>query len=537
MVGAFPRGRTAWWDLALWAVLVAVVAAESWPHFGQLAAGVGWSGLVVLVGRWRPGSALLLGTAANLVQLAELSGSRAWPVLVSAAAGLLAGRRMGDTLAAAAIFSGVGGAGLLVAAARGDVWRWLDVAVPLLFFGVLPWLAGRYARLRALLAAAGWERAERLERERRLVAREARLRERTRIARDMHDSLGHELSLIAMRAGALELDRDLGERYRTAIGELRATSVEATERLREILGVLRDEAEAEAVPVAPAGERVEELVARWRPAGTDVELVATGTPGAVPPLVDRTAYRVVQEALTNAARHAPGAPVAVRLHHGATTLTVTVTNGSPATGAPPPPEATSPTVSGGGHGLLGLRERVRLVGGSLRAGGRSGGYEVVAELPYAAASAGVEDGGRDGGEDGVGATPEAGSPSARHLSRVRRAARRGMVGAVAVPVVIGTAVFLVLLVLRWYEVTHSVLDPAAYDAFAVGAQRGVLAGELPPRQVDGRPRVPEPPVPAGARCEYYRTTRDLFAGPIDVFRLCFAEGRLVDKTVVPGTAR
>jgi signal transduction histidine kinase len=489
-------------DAALGLVLVAAVVAEAWPRWGQVVAGVVWAGLVVGTGRRWPGWALLIGVAANFVQLWELTESQVWPVLVSAVAGSLAGRRMADTRPAAAIFSGVGLAGLLVSVVLGDVWLWFDAVGPLLFFGVLPWLAGRYLRLRALLATAGWQRAEQLERERLLVAREARLRERTRIARDMHDSLGHDLTLIAMRAGALELDRGLAERHRETIGELRAASVDATERLGEIIGVLRDETDA--APVAPVGETVADLVTRSRAAGVDVELATSGVAGAVP----STAYRVVQEALTNAAKHAPGAPVTVRLAHGEAALTVTVTNGRPRSGPPP-------ADGGGGRGLAGLRERVRLAGGELRAGDRDDGYEVVAELPH---------GGGVPAED-----------SARQLSELRRATRRGMATAVAVPVSIGSVVLTMLLGLRWYEVSHTWLDPAAYDAARTGQQRADLV--LPPRQVNGRPEVPEPPVPAGARCEYYRVTRDFLGGPIDVYRLCFADGRLAGKTVVPGTVR
>jgi signal transduction histidine kinase len=519
MLGFF-QGRVEMRDVLLWAMVVAAVVAEAWQQWDQVAAGAVWSGLVVFAGRRWPGWALLIGTMANLVQLADLSGSQGWPVLVSAVAGLLAGRRMADTLAAATIFSAVGVAGLLIAAATGDVWMWFNVVLPLLFFGVLPWLVGRYVRLRAMLAVAGWQRAEQLERERRLVAGEARLRERTRIARDMHDSLGHELSLIAMRAGALELDRGLDERYRTAMGELRVASVDATERLRDIVGVLREETDP--APVEPVGESIAGLIARSRVSGMDVDLSSAGVAEPHASMVDRTAYRVVQESLTNAVKHAPEAPVTVRLEYGETALTVTVTNG-------PPPAVASPASVSGGRGLLGLRERVRLVGGALRAGDRADGYEVVAELPYEGKPA---RGDTDEEVDGDG-----GSESARRLADVRGATRRGLATAVAVPVSIGVVVLVVLLGMRWYEVTHSLLDPAVYDALRLGQQRAGVAGELPPQQVYGRPDVPAPPAPAGARCEYYRMTRDMFRGPIDVYRLCFTDGRLVDKTVIPGTAR
>ena len=485
-------------ELALWAALAGVAAAEAWPHVGLVAAGVAWSGLVVLTARRRPGWALAIGASATVLALADLPGTDAWPVLVSAAAGALAGRRMADTVTAAAVFAGTAVAGLVVAVVIGDAWAWFPVGFLLLVFGVLPWLAGRYLRLRARLAAAGWQRAEQLERERQLVEREARLRERTRIARDMHDSLGHELSLIAMQAGALELDGDLAERHRTAIAHLRSASVDATDRLQDIVSVLRDPDEG-----APVDESIDGLVARSRSSGVDIRLVRSGTADDVPAPVERTAYHVVQEAVTNAVRHAPGAAVAVELRFDGTHVSATVRNGAG--------QGTAAT-TGGGYGLVGLRERVRLVGGSLRAGAHGDGYEVVAVLPYR-----VEV-----------------SDSARQLSEATRATRRGLAAAVAVPVAIGTVVVLLLLGMRWYEVTHSFLAADRYDAMRVGDPR---TEGLPRNQVDGRPDVAEPPVPSGARCEYYRTTRDLFTGPIDVYRLCFTDGRLADKVVVRGTER
>ncbi|MGH3928880.1 MAG: histidine kinase, partial [Pseudonocardiaceae bacterium] len=112
----------------------------------------------------------------------------------------------------------------------------------------------------ALLVSAGWERAERMEREQQMIVDQARLRERARIAQDMHDSLGHELSLIALRAGALELDPDLDERHRAAAAELRGSASTATERLGEIIGVLREENTDP--PMQPSGESIVELVDR-----------------------------------------------------------------------------------------------------------------------------------------------------------------------------------------------------------------------------------------------------------------------------------
>jgi signal transduction histidine kinase len=223
-----------------------------------------------------------------------------------------------------------------------EPWNWVEAPVGLVVTVLLPWFAGRYRRQHLALA-------ERLRQD----VRQARVRERTRIARDMHDSLGHELALIALRAGALELSPDLPEPHRVAIGELREGTAEATERLREIIGLLREDV-----------EDIPSLVRRAVESGMDVRLVG-GSTGS------RTAYRVVQESLTNAAKHAPGAPVEVRIRVSGAALVVSVVNARPA----------SPGAGSGGHGLTGLRERVRLVGGTLDAAPRpDGGFAVTATM-------------------------------------------------------------------------------------------------------------------------------------------------------------
>lgn len=238
---------------------------------------------------------------------------------------------------------------------------------------------GRYWRQHREIARVARERAELLEREQAIVAQHARLRERTRIAEDMHDSLGHELSLVALRAGGLEVASGLEAQHRAAAAELRSVAASATQRLREIVGVLRHDSGA--APMATVNESVAELVARAQQSGMAVELRSTGNANArLAPLVERAAHRVVQESLTNAMKHASGAAVAVRLGHGTTETVVTITNEAPR--SDPQPAGTS-----GNRGLASLRERVRLVGGTFEAGTRGAGFEVVARLPHDAAEA------------------------------------------------------------------------------------------------------------------------------------------------------
>ncbi|PRY42536.1 sensor histidine kinase [Umezawaea tangerina] len=247
--------------------------------------------------------------------------------------GYLVGRRVAD--GRAPVLACVLGAVCTAVLAR-EPWNLAEGPVGVLATVVFPWFAGRYRRQHL-------ELAERLRQDVRL----ARQRERTRIARDMHDSLGHELTLVALRAGALELSSDLAEPHRRAAGELRAGAGAATERLHEIIGLLRDDT-----------EDISSLVDRSVASGMTVRLVGDRS-------ASRTAYRVVQESLTNAAKHAPGAPVEVRLRHTPTDLVVSVVN------APPT----------GGHGLVGLAERLRLAGGTLDAATRpDGGFAVVATM-------------------------------------------------------------------------------------------------------------------------------------------------------------
>lgn len=236
-------------------------------------------------------------------------------------------------------------------------------------FVVLPWLIGRFRRQQADLIAAAADRVTRLERERELVAGRARAQERARIATDMHDSLGHELALIALRAGALELSPDLSEPNREAAAALRRNAVDATDRLRETIGILRDGP----APEAPFDESIEALVARATEAGMSITLAAADVP--LPPLAATTVHRVVQEALTNAARYAPGTGVRVGVAVTGATATVSVRNSG----------KHAAISSGKGSGLVGLEERVRLLGGTFKAGPVEDGFEVRAEVPLESA--------------------------------------------------------------------------------------------------------------------------------------------------------
>ncbi|WP_371640282.1 sensor histidine kinase [Streptomyces virginiae] len=151
----------------------------------------------------------------------------------------------------------------------------------LLVAAMLPWFAGRFLRQYRELVRAGWERAARLEREQHLVAEQARLRERTRIAQDMHDLLGHDLSLIALSAGALKLAPGLSEDHRATARDIRARAGAAVDRLGEVIGVLREPSDLAPGPEPGAGlTELEGLVDRAAAAGLDVRLRVEGEAAA-----------------------------------------------------------------------------------------------------------------------------------------------------------------------------------------------------------------------------------------------------------------
>jgi signal transduction histidine kinase len=229
-------------------------------------------------------------------------------------------------------------------------------------------ISSRWGAERAL--AAQTERTE-LERARRAV-----LEERTRIAREMHDVVAHHMSLIAVQAETAPYRlSDLPESARAEFGSLSEVAREALADMRRLLGVLRQDQPAGLAP-QPRLSDLPALVDAARRAGVSVELSAPPALQQVPSGVAVCAYRIVQESLSNASQHAPGATVAVSVGHDAGAVRLRVANGP---GSPAGPSRNEP---GSGHGLTGMRERVALLGGSLSAGpAAGGGFVVSAVLP------------------------------------------------------------------------------------------------------------------------------------------------------------
>lgn len=293
-------------DVLLWmalsaSVLLDLTTASTDPAGWVYVAAIGLVGVAVAIARSHPLVALSIPVAWSFAVAPDLSEGLAVPMLVLS---FLVGRRMPRERPAMVAFGAYLAIGtLLVLASVRGLGGWFSLVTTLAINVLFAWLVGRYWRQRHELVTAGWMRAEQLEREQRVVEVEAWLRERTRIAGDMHDSLGHELSLLALRAAALEVAPDLAERHRAAAAELRVSAGAATERLRQTIGVLRTDGGA--VPTEPADETIEELVRRTAASGVDVAL-ELGLDSVPPGLPGRAAYRVVQESLTNATKHAPG---------------------------------------------------------------------------------------------------------------------------------------------------------------------------------------------------------------------------------------
>ncbi|WP_231499911.1 sensor histidine kinase [Saccharothrix sp. NRRL B-16314] len=375
----------------------------------------------------------------------------------------------------------------------------------------LPFLIGRYAAQRNALVAALQEREERVERERRMVSRQVRLRERNRIAQDMHDSLGHRLSLISVHAGALTLDTGLDDRQREAVQVLRSAALTAMEELRGVIGVLRRDEEPEEDQVRRTVDAIDELVDGARRAGVRVSLVRGGQPVPLPAKVSHAAYRIAQEGLTNANKHAPGASVQVTVKYEPDALVVEVRNN--------PPRVKLP--KGSGFGLIGLGERVRLAGGMLHVGEMpTGGFRIAAVLPYEDTAA-------------AGDEPSDDEPDVESTGRVKPTGIRKWAGVGSI-LLAGIVVVVVVGGYTWLgtQPVTKVVSDELYDSVSVGQSEaevmaGLPGGAEPPL---GDIRSDAGPEPAGSRCEYRVADRQTYTSrATKIVRFCFKDGKLVEK--------
>jgi signal transduction histidine kinase len=487
--------------VALWAVVsLPVVWAAATSRAGRLSWGEAVVYLVVLavavhLVRRQPVIAMVLAIEAWLTAfLSRALVDSALGVTVLAAGvvavSLLAGRHALDGGSGSMMLVlAVGGAAVAAVVVTGGVDTALAAAAGIGVLAVVPWAIGRYRRRYAELMAAGWQRAEQLARE----AERIRDQERARLAAEMHDLVGHELAQAALRVGAIEVTSTLPEQHREAARVARAGVTAAAERLADVIRLLRTDREE---PI----ETVEQIVDSARESGLDVELDAEQL--ELDAVIARTVHRVLAEAVTNAIKHAPGAPVAVYFHRAADDpdlVDLRIEN--------PPGGAT--TATSGGQGLRGLAERVALVGGTFTARRVDGGFAVAARLPV---------------------TPHTTvSPVAVDQAAARREVRRSARRTLLVTVGVSTAIVASVLGYLVYDAATSVLDKADFDRLRIGQPSAEVAPVLPDRT---RVDAPEP-VPAGTTCRYYSTHANPFDERRgDLYRLCFRDGRLADKALL-----
>jgi signal transduction histidine kinase len=361
---------------------VSTLAGTSWwpAHPGPLA----WTMLAV---QGLADAALVFRRQAPLLVIAILAGFTVVVSLLISPAGLITPEHAanvwapyGTVLAAygpfhyrrdrRAAFAAVGTLTLIVA----RVW---EPSTSVLTTGVLrtavgPLLALYFTARHEVLQGLR-DRAERAEQQRHLLAEQARAEERARLAGEMHDVVTHRVSLMVLQAGALSITAK-DEATRQAAEELRAAGCQALDELRDLVGILRTEPDSDQAPSTP---ELPALIAESTAVGTPAELVEDGNPGLASPVVGRTAYRIVREALTNARKHAPGAPVLVQIGYRESQVTVVVSNG-PATRS----AGRELSATGSGFGLTSLRQRIELIHGTLRAGPTpDGGFRLEVVLP------------------------------------------------------------------------------------------------------------------------------------------------------------
>jgi signal transduction histidine kinase len=254
----------------------------------------------------------------------------------------------------------------------------ISTAAALEVFGVLlPWALGRTVRERAVRERGYRELAERLDAGRDLRARTAAHGERARIARELHDVIAHSVSVMVIQAGGARMVMDSSpERAAASLRSVERAGREALAEMRRLLGVLDGDADPRALAPQPGLADIDELLSRTRASGLAADLRVDGEPAAVSPALDLCAYRIVQEALTNVIKHAAPARAEVRVRWGQDALELEISDDGRGPG----------TVNGalGGHGIVGMRERAGLHGGSIQAGaGPGGGFTVRARLPLA----------------------------------------------------------------------------------------------------------------------------------------------------------
>jgi signal transduction histidine kinase len=360
-------------------IAVAVVAAgqfEVWLTSGVRPRSVAAPAELVLglLLVWRRRFPLATMVLVSLVSAAETLGgvpmqSPAIPLLVNVIAvyTLVTEAPLGRALAGLAV--GLAGFALGTLSQDNSSGNFVFGAI----FAIGVWIVGRTVRTRTAKAGELEERAVTLEREREQQSRQAAADERVRIARELHDVIAHSVSVMVVQAGAGEqvLRRD-PERAADVLRSIQETGRQALSEMSTLLGILRERGAEFGLVPQPGIADLSSLLEQSRQAGLQVELTVEGAERPLPPGVALSLYRVIQEALTNTRKHAGPAQARVRLRYGNTEVAAEITDDG----------GSSRNGYGGGNGLIGMRERVTVYGGSLEAGPRpEGGYLVRARIP------------------------------------------------------------------------------------------------------------------------------------------------------------
>lgn len=476
--------------------------------------------VVVLAVRRAP--VIALAAAVSITLPAAFTENGLWPVGVMALGSYLVGRHAEVGRAAPIAFVGIAAAGIGMSAISGSFGPAITALIIEVLSSVLPWWGGTYLRQHSELIEAGWTRAAQLEGREELVAEQARVRERAEIAREMHDSLGHELSLLALSAGALEVT-SLTDEQREIVVRVRETAVRSMDELHEIVNVLRDE-HSEGFEEA-SGRSLHDVVARARAAGTKVDFIIDGLWDTWSPSVSRAVHRIVQELLTNAAKHAPDAPLTLRVGSDGGMVRIRASN----------PLGGSARSRSQGSGLPGMRERVRILGGTLDVDNSGGHFAVDVSIPLSATPRSGQvsrAGAAHWGQDVAAAARTDTSIGSVHMGRrthTRRIARAAMVP-VALTLIVAGALFATNAV----TVTRSGMEPSTFEQVRIGQLRSDLKEMLPVAYIrEAPPTFDEPDRPPGATCEFFRPTTNPFViGADSLYRLCFTDHKLVSKDVV-----
>jgi len=370
---------------ALLILVESAVVAHREAKPGPLWLAALWGALAVIPLAWRRQAPVWVWAISGLTTLIALVNHGApgflalAPLIALYTVATTSPRRVSLATVAATVIGGT----LAVVASRPRGVRWNDFgsSTPKVLLPVAivtaAWLIGDNLRVRRAYVAELEAKAARAQADRAADLARAASAERTRIARELHDVVVHHVSVIAVQAGAARMLADQAgdtSESRQSWLAVETTARTALAELREILGLLRSDREPSALTPPPGIDQLNRLIEDVRQAGLSVDAHVEGKPVVLPPAVDLSGYRIVQEALTNVLKHAGPVPTTVVIRYGDDRLDIEVSNAGPF--------VPSPTRTMGGHGLEGMRERVALLGGSFDAHPRSsGGFAVVASIP------------------------------------------------------------------------------------------------------------------------------------------------------------